>query len=100
MLLYCFVSESGQCSDISINVFQCYCTEIFHSMCCQIVHQVGRLLHIMACSHLGIAFFHAMLLKTLSHFKKERCGKDFSVLQITPKHCMMKLKIAYHADDA
>ena len=92
MLLYCFVSESGQCSDISINVFQCYCTEIFHSMCCQIVHQVGRLLHIMACSHLGIAFFLTGTPEPAADIHKKRGCQYFLMLEITPKHRMVYIQ--------
>ena len=47
MLLHCFVGKTCQCPDIGIDRIQSDCCEIIHPLCGQIIHQVGRLLHIM-----------------------------------------------------
>ena len=65
-------------------------------MCCQIVHQVGRLLHIMACSHLGIAFFLTGTPEPAADIHKKRGCQYFLMLEITPKHRMVELEIPNH----
>lgn len=82
MLFHSFAGKSCQCADVGIDDIWRDCTEIFHTLCDEIVHHVGRLLYIVVNGHFGIALFLTVFLKLTAFFMKKWFRQDCPMLVV------------------